>query len=285
MNKEKERFSVKEWKDIVFKTIGDRKLEMNISVPEDVKNPPVILWVHGGGWNELNRLWSLITPMLELGYAVASVEYRYSDEAAFPAQIIDLKDALAFIKKHGGQYGYDADRVIVSGDSAGAHLATLLGFSEGVRAWEKENEDYSAQAVVDFCGPVDLAKALPYGTKAGTYKNMEAFLGVTSEDKGWIARCAEASPTTYISGNEPPVLIIHGSKDPAVSPLQARLLRNALEEAGDIVHMYYIPGGVHAMGGSLLMSIVREFLDYYIKGITTVAEPKVPAECFRNRNR
>lgn len=274
---------MKEWKDIIFKTVGGRELGMNISVPEDVENPPIILWVHGGGWNELNRLWSLVTPMLDLGYAVASVDYRYSDEAAFPAQLIDLKDALSFVKKHGAEYGYDAKNVIVSGDSAGSHLGTLLGLSEGVKAWEKEGEDYSVQAVVDFCGPMNLAKVLPYGTKAGTFKSIEDLLGVDSEDRDWLAKANAASPLTYISGKEPPVLIVQGSKDPTVNPAQARLLRNALEEAGDTVHMYYIPGGVHSMGGDLLMKVVKEFLDYYIKGITTVTERKVPKECFRVR--
>ena len=96
-----------EWKNILFKEIENRKLYLDLFVPEDVPAPPIIMWVHGGGWNELNRTWSLIMPMLERGYAVASVDYRYCDEAAFPAQMSDLKDALLFLKKHGDAYGYE----------------------------------------------------------------------------------------------------------------------------------------------------------------------------------
>lgn len=273
---------MKEWKDIVYKTVGERELLMDISVPEDVKDPPVILWVHGGGWGELNRKWSLVTPLTKMGYAVASADYRYCDEAAFPAQVIDLKDALVYVRKHAGEYGYDAEKVTVSGDSAGSHLAVLLGLSEGVKAWEQEGEDCSVQAVVDFCGPMDLSAAHPYGSQAGTSPNIEMLLGVSCGDRAWLPKAAEANPLTYICGKEPPVLIVHGSKDPVVAPAQGRMLRNALESAGDTVHMYYIPGGVHAMGGELLMRVVKEFLDYYIKGITTVTEPKVPAECFRH---
>lgn len=84
-----------------------------------------------------------------------------------------------------------------------------------------------------------------------------------------------ASPITYINGKEPPFLIIHGSEDPVVSMTQGRILRNALEQAGDSVHMYFVPGGMHAMGGKLIDDIVCEFLNYYIKGNSTVEEPKV----------
>ena len=85
-------------------------------------------------------------------------------------------------------------------------------------------------------------------------------------------------PITYINGTEPPFLILHGSVDPTVSPNQSRALRNALEAAGVPVHMYLVPGGVHGLSGVLIDQIVQEFLDYYVKGKTTVITPQLTSE-------
>ena len=267
---------MKEYKDILFKEAGGHGLYMDITVPETEEKPPVIMWIHGGGWNQLKKNWSLVGNMPEKGYAVASVEYRYCDEAPFPAQMYDLKDALLFIRKHADEYGYDGSRLIVSGDSAGSHMACLIGVSAGNRAWEKEGEDYSVQAVVDFCGPTWIAD-LKNGpdAPAGSMLPMETFLNVPADSKEWYQRAAEASPETYVNGTEPPFLIVHGSIDPVVPRSHAIKMRNALEAAGDTVHMYLVPGGVHAMGGALLDSVVAEFLDYYMKDIKTIEEPKV----------
>ena len=272
---------MKKYENIVFKTLPEHDLYMDISVPENVENPPLIMWIHGGGWNALNRFWSiLIDPMLERGYAVATVEYRYSDEAPFPAQMFDLKDALLFLKKNGEKYGYDSKKIIVSGDSAGGHLACMVGVSVGNKAWEKEGEDYSVQAVVDFCGPSWLS----FGSKPETHRNntaLEALLGVPETSKEYLAKAAAASPVTYINGSEPPFLILHGSADELVSPIHPRKLRNTLEENGVDVHMYYVPGGNHGLYGNLINDIIAEFLDYYIKGTRTVITPEVLPEHHR----
>ena len=91
-------------------------------------------------------------------------------------------------------------------------------------------------------------------------------------------RAALASPDTYVDGTEPPFLILHGSADPTVSPDQSRMLRNALEAAGVPVHMYLVPGGVHGLSGELIDRIIQEFLDYYVKGKTTVITPELTSE-------
>lgn len=266
---------MKTYRNVEFNRTAEYTLYMDIYVPEDTVNPPIVMWIHGGGWNELNRTWSLMGFVSERGYAVANVEYRYANEAPFPAQMLDLKEALLFLKKHGAEYGYDASRIAVSGDSAGAHLACLIGVSEGQSLWEKPDEDYSVQAVVDFCGPTDLSLCGPKNEGTDLTSPLVDLLGVSYASKAIYERAAAASPLTYINGTEPPFLIIHGSTDPIVDPVHARHLRNALEAAGDLVHMYYIPGGVHSMGGPLLENIVCEFLDYYLKGIKVVTEPKV----------
>lgn len=267
---------MKSYLDIVYKKVEGHDLYADFYIPEDVENPPVIMWIHGGGWTELNRKWSLVFPQLERGYAVCSVDYRYADEAVFPAQMLDLKDALLFVKENGKKYGYDGSKVILSGDSAGGHLCSLLGVSAGNTDWEKEGCDYSVQAVVDFCGPISFGALRP-----AEHEDNEIFqllFGGDGARKSLLGRAAAASPLTYVDGTEPPFLILHGSADPTVSPDQSRLLRNALEEKGVPVHMYLIPGGVHGLSGKLLDDVVQEFLDYYVKNRTTVITPELTSE-------
>lgn len=259
--------------EIPFKNVTGHTLCADFYIPEDADRPPVILWIHGGGWKDLNRKWCLVYPQLERGYAICSVDYRYSDEASFPAQMLDLKEALLFVKANGDKYGYDGAKVIVSGDSAGGHLSSLLAVSAGNSDWEKEGEDYSVQAVVEFCGPCKIGDRGRENVEE--HNVIGQLLGVTDYGKVFCGRGAAASPDTYIDGTEPPFLILHGSADPAVSPDQSRILRNALEAARVPVHMYLVPGGVHGLGGELVDCVIQEFLDYYIKNKVRVTTPEL----------
>lgn len=267
---------MKTYFEVPYKKVEGHDLYVDFYIPEDVENPPVIMWIHGGGWTELNRKWSLVYPQIERGYAVCSVDYRYADEAVFPAQMLDLKDALLFVKENGKKYGYDGSKVILSGDSAGGHLCALLGVSAGNSDWEKEGCDYSVQAVGDFCGPTSFGELRPEEHEDN--KIFQLLFGGDGARKSLLGRVAAASPLTYVDGSEPPFLILHGSVDPTVSPDQSRLLRNALEEKGVPVHMYLIPGGVHGLSGKLLDDIVQEFLDYYVKNKVTVVTPELTGE-------
>lgn len=264
---------MKEYRNITYKKTEAHDLYLDIFLPEE-KNPPLIMWIHGGGWKELNRDWNLAIPMVERGYAVATVDYRYCDEGIFPTQMLDLKDALLFLRENADRYGYDGSRIAVSGDSAGAHLCTLVGVSAGHRDWETTEGDYSVQAVVDMCGPTNLQISF-LGKEEKPNNPIAELLGVPVNSKAGFGRAAAASPLTYIDGSEPPFLILHGSEDPVVSPEHSRQLRNALEKAGVPVMMYFIPGAVHAFGGRLVTDITCEFLDYFLKEIKTVETPEV----------
>jgi acetyl esterase/lipase len=270
---------LKEYKNIPYKKVETRDLYLDIFLPDE-ENPPLIMWIHGGGWKELNRTWNLAMPMLEKGYAVATVDYRYCDEGQFPTQMLDLKDALLFLKRHAYQYGYNGEKIAVSGDSAGGHLCTLMGVSAGNRDWESTEGDYSVQAVIDMCGPTHLA--MSFQGKGEELNNpIDDLLGLPVTSKTGLARAASASPMTYINGSEPPFLILHGYEDPLVSPEHSRLLRNALERARVPVMMYLIPGAVHAFGGKLVSDLMGEFLDYFLKGIKTVETPEVQKSHYR----
>lgn len=266
---------MKTYKNISFKKVEGHELYLDVYMPEE-QNPPLIMWIHGGGWKELNREWNLIMPMLHRGFAIASVDYRYSDEGAFPTQMYDLKDALLYLKQHAQEYGYDASKVVVSGDSAGGHLAAMVGVSVGNRDWETEDGDYSVQAVVEFCGATLFPpEARPENEAEDTKTAVPQMLGAPLWSKTSRGRAAVASPLSYVDGTEPPFLILHGSEDPVVPVSNPRALRNALEEAGDAVHMYFVPGGHHGLSGKLVDDIIYEFLQYYLNGVKTVITPEL----------
>lgn len=261
---------MKTYQSIPFKSVPGHDLYLDVYMP-DAENPPLIMWIHGGGWHDLSRNWNLILPMVDYGFAVASVDYRYSDEGPFPTQMYDLKDALRYLKTHAADFGYDGSTVIVSGDSAGSHLACMVAVSAGNKDWEAEDFDYRVQACVDFCAPT-----LFEGGEGAVRSGLFALLyGCDPATKTGKVRAEALSPINYIDGSEPPFLILHGSEDPIVNPSNPRALRNKLEEMNVPVHMYFIPGGHHGLSGELVNRVILEFLDYYIRGKKTVITPEL----------
>ena len=121
----------------------------------------MVIFIHGGGWKNGDRTRCRLAWVAEHGYAIASVEYRLSHEAQFPAQIHDCKGALRWLRAHQDQYGYDSKRVVVAGTSAGGHLAALLGTSGDVDALEGTSIGHSdqssrVQGIIDYYGPTDF---------------------------------------------------------------------------------------------------------------------------------
>jgi acetyl esterase/lipase len=197
---------------------------------------PFILWIHGGAWMMSDKQWNNVKYLVQQGYAIASIDYRLSTEAGFPAQIQDCNAALNFILAHAAEFNIDSRRFVVGGASAGAHLALLLGLA-------RSEDDFGAAssvrplAILDFFGPADLA-AIVNQLKAnrsekGLATMREAsnkLLGAAIEqvpDKAMIA-----SPVTYVRADSPPVLILHGGKDDLVPIAQSLHLHEVLKRTG-----------------------------------------------------
>jgi len=214
---------------------------------------PLVVFIHGGGWEIGDKLDSCPPlPLVDRGYVVANINYRFSREAIFPAQIQDCKGAIRWLRAHAGQYHIDVSRVGVWGSSAGGHLAALLGTSGDVKDEEGTvggNLDQSSrvQAVCDWFGPTDMSC---FFEQAGSENNYKAepsksplyhlFGGPISAHKDLVKR---ANPITFITMDAPPFLIMHGDKDPFVPLAQSRMLVDALKAAGvscqfEIVHGY-----------------------------------------------
>ena len=256
--------------DILYKKIDGIELYLDLYMPENAENPPLIMWIHGGAWMYGDRKSPIMLWQVERGYALASIEYRLTGQATFPAHIIDCKDALLWLKQNAAKYSYDASRIAVAGDSAGGHLAALMGTSNGHADWEPGGADCSVQAVVDYYGPTALGKEWPGLLESdGGLSDPEAvqsqMLGAYVFSKQGRARAATANPITYIDGTEPPFLILHGDADEIVPYKQSIYLRDALEAAGVPVSMHRVHGGGHGFAGADINAVIDAFLDYYLK--------------------
>ena len=248
--------------DIPYKQIGDLTLYIDLYLPENAKNPPLVMWIHGGAWMYGDKKSPIMLWQVERGYGLASIEYRLTGQGTFPDHIIDCKDALIYLKQNAGKYGYDASRIVVAGDSAGGHLAALMGTSVGHADWEPEGADCSVLAVVDYYGPTAIQKNWDESTN--TPDNViSQLLGANVFTKQGMARAAVANPITYINGSEPPFLILHGDADDVVPYTQSICLRDALEAVGVPVHLHRVHGGGHGFAGSDINAVIDAFLDHY----------------------
>lgn len=217
-------------------------LDLYLPSPAPTERPlPLLVWIHGGGWNAGAKSPCNLTSALKYGYAVASINYRLSREAPFPAQIHDCKGAIRWLRANADKFNIDGNRIGVWGESAGGHLAALLGTSAGAKSLEGDvggNADVSSrvQAVVDCFGPTDLQKLvdqidpkkLPeWMTREPTI--ITTFLGGPIAEKGDVVK--EANPITYVDETDTPFLILHGDKDALVPLPQSQLLFNALKKS------------------------------------------------------
>ena len=234
---------------------GHKRQMLDLYVPEEKSDKPLplVIWIHGGAWFAGNRAQPPMLYLVPKGFAVASIDYRFSQDAIWPAQINDCKAAVRFLRANASKYNLDPDHFGVGGDSAGGHLAAILGASGDVKQLEGDlgNPDVSSrvQAVLDWFGPTDFTQiAQQSGPKSvlkhdGANSPEARLLGGPLEEKLELAKTA--NPITYIDKNTPPFLIMHGDADRVVPLGQSVILAKALIDAGAEVTMKTIPGADH----------------------------------------
>jgi acetyl esterase/lipase len=249
---------------------GHPRHKLDLYLPEKADGPlPVIVWVHGGAWLGGSKDNPPPLPLLRHGYAVASINYRLSQHARFPAQIEDCKPAIRWLRANAPKYHLDADHIGVWGASAGGHLVALLGTAGGVKELEGQggNADQSSrvQAVVDWFGPTDFTQM---GGTHNRADSPEAKLigGAVKDNK---ERAAKANPITYVGKDAAPFLILHGDKDNTVPYYgQSELLAEALKRASVEVTLKKVEGAGH--GGPAFYSpenrkLIEAFFDKHLK--------------------
>ena len=263
-----ERFEVKVIPDLEFAAPNGKPLLLDLYLPIGTEGSvPVIVWLHGGGWRIGDRKLGpdFRVRFAEQGFAMASIEYRLSSEATFPAQIHDVKAAIRWLRSVAKEYGLDSGNIGLWGSSAGGHLAALAGTTgfgrlEGL---ELGNQDFSSevQAVVDGYGPTDFLQMDVHSEFTPSYdpesnrlnsvhrhtdpdSPESKLLGAPIEIVPHLVR--EANPITYIDKKVPPFLILHGMSDFAVPFSQSELLYKALSEQGNEATLCLIEGLGHA---------------------------------------
>ena len=239
-------------RDVAYVKDGHERQKLDLYLPAGAKNLPLVVWIHGGGWQNGSKDRTPAQSLLTRGYAVASLNYRLSSHAVFPAQLEDCKAAIRWLRTHAREHGFDPDRIGVWGSSAGGHLVALLGVTGDVKEFDRgENAGVSSrvQAVVDFFGPADL---LTMGAQSGANSRINhdasdspeaKLIGGTLQENKTQAR--RASPITYVSKDDAPMLIVHGDADPLVPLAQSETFLVALKAAGVDASLYVVKGGGH----------------------------------------
>jgi len=198
---------------------------------------PLVIFIHGGGWlsndkyADMGYMKKTVADILKKGYALASIDYRFSTQDVFPAQAQDCNRAISYLYDHADRFGYDRERFALMGFSAGGHLASLLGLSNNndIPAFHMPGSSrlFSFKAVVDFYGPSELI-LFPGADDAKSPEGL--LIGAAPLDRPDLAKAA--SPVTYVDRADPPFLIIHGEKDALVSTRHSHLLSSWLNVAG-----------------------------------------------------
>jgi len=237
-------------KDIEFAKINNHSLKLDLHLPKKVKGSKLVVWIHGGGWHKGSKNDCKIKWLTTHGYSVASISYRLSQIAKFPAQIHDCKAAIRWLRAQENKFGYDSDKIVAAGASAGGYLATLLGTSHGVKQLEGNvggnlEMNSSLSGIINYYGPTDFilrSKTQPHrANKVGSV--VYNLLGGGADKKVKLATLA--SPVYHVTKNDPPILIFHGDKDATVLIDQANAITSAYKKMNLSVNMNTLPGKKH----------------------------------------
>lgn len=265
-------------RDVVYASRDGVELKLNIARPR-ASNPlhPAIVFVHGGGWRYGDRGIYLdeAQEAARRGYVAATISYRLTDpdEAGlarnpFPAQIEDVKSAIHWLRFHAREYNIDPNRLGVMGKSAGGHLSLLAGTTDASHSLDHQDDDVSVsarvQAVVNHFGPTDMITL--YETSPRARELLEVLLSGSVDAKE--AEYRRASPATYVSADDPPMLTIHGSDDKVIPVEQARLFNRAMQAVGAKHTLMIMPGAGHGFKDELGMQADETsfaFFDEHLK--------------------
>ena len=265
--------------NVMYLRAGGVDLTLDVYRPRELTGPnPTLIYIHGGGWTNGSKEGSSLTflPYLEMGWTVVNVAYRLADAAHAPAAVEDCRCALRWVYRNTEQYNFDLDRIVVTGNSAGGHLALTTGMLPGSAGLDRQcpgnrrriwstgttsTEELKVAAIINWYGITDVVDLID--RKPGPSGSFtEAWLG-SAPDREEVAK--RVSPLTYVRRGLPPILTVHGDSDPIVPYSHGMRLHEALEEASVPNELVTVPGGGH--GGfttaesERIYSAIREFLE------------------------
>ncbi|MCY7282524.1 MAG: alpha/beta hydrolase [Cyanobacteria bacterium CAN_BIN43] len=231
-------------------------LSLNLYRPLQVGKYPAIVVIHGGGWQNGSRNdnTGFSQYMAAQGYSVISIEYRLAPQHQFPAQLEDVRTAIAYIREHADELEVDVNRMALMGRSAGAQLAMLAAY---------EPDAPPLRAVVNYYGPVNLTTGYqdpPNPDPIGSRGLLRDFLGGTPADLPDLYK--QASPWNYVNHAVPPSLLIYGRRDHVVQSKFGRKLYKQLQVTGNQAVFLEIPWAEHAFD-AIFQGVSSQVALYY----------------------
>ncbi|HZL33657.1 MAG TPA: alpha/beta hydrolase [Tepidisphaeraceae bacterium] len=280
---------VKAQRNIQYVPGGDAAQSLDLYLPEKTSDKPLplVVWIHGGGWMGGSKAGCPALYLVPKGYAAASVEYRFSQKALFPAQIQDCQAAIRWLRANSKKYNIDPDHIGVWGESAGGHLVALLETAGGKKAFApiggNEAQSDRVQAVCDWYGPTDFNTVMQ---QAADDKNAKSVIKFNTPDDPYSdligvklgddkEKGDAVSPVHYVGKGDPPILIMHGTKDTLVPLAQSQEFVKALKKAGVDVLLQKFPGAGHggpAFHQPAARKLIKAFFDKHLKGMDVKVE-------------
>jgi acetyl esterase/lipase len=252
--------------NLLYLSTGGWNGRLDLYLPRRPQDPmPVALLFHGGGWQSGSKdeIALDVLPYLEMGFAVANVDYRLARVATAPAAVEDSRCALRWVVRHAKQYGLDTDRLILVGSSAGAHLALMAALAPASAGFDQlcpGDEPLKVAAVINFFGIVDVGELLG-PTDARDFA--VGWIGKAADPAGLARR---VSPITYVAKGAPPIFTAHGDADPVVPFAQARRLHEALDRAGVPNRLFPLHDEKHGQfDGADVLLVNRAVRDFLVK--------------------
>jgi acetyl esterase/lipase len=249
-----------------------QKLDLYLPEKPSEKPLPLIVYIHGGGWEAGSKNEpGVLLHFIQKGYAGASIGYRLTNEAKWPAQIHDVKAAMRWLKAHAKDHGFDAEKIGLFGISAGGQLVSLLGTSGGVSELDGNvgiaGTLPKIACVANFCGPANF---LSFPGKGSIIDSEKSGTAITKLFGGPMSLHLEeakaASPITYVSRDDPPFLHIHGTADTLVPLSQAEEFDAALDKAGVSSTLLKGEGAPHVFFSPDLVNKMQTFFDHHLQG-------------------
>jgi acetyl esterase/lipase len=244
--------------DIAYATSATGEpLKLDLYLP-DAAGAPLLVWIHGGAWERFDKTSMPLTSLVERGFAIASLDFSPASKARFPGQVHEIKAGIRFLRAEARRFGYDASRIGILGASSGAHLAALVGTSNGNGELEGALGDHRDQssavhAIVSYFAATNLTTILAQSTPFGLNIREPALtrlLGAPPKEAESLAKLA--SPVFQVDRSDPPLLLLHGDQDPQMPINQSHELEGVYEKHGLEVDFIVVHGAAH--GGDAFYS-------------------------------
>ena len=271
LEKKYDNYEIWYHQDVVYVERPEAKLTLQLMLTK--RKNPLILYVTGSAfhWQNITPTIPKIALLANKGFNVASVQYRGSDAAPFPAQMLDVKAAVRYIKSNAEKYGYNADKIILMGDSSGGHTALMAGLTAGISEFEEEiysEVSSEVSGIIDLYGPTDISK-MNDEPSSQNHIEPDSPEGFLIGRKNVLENPDLVKPTivmNYISEERkiPPVLIFHGTNDELVPFGQSCMLYDKLKECGKEAYFYALNGSNHGgreFWSDEIFEIIRSFID------------------------